>query len=304
MGIRIRFVVLVLGSVAVAALAVAAVQFMDGPGIPLATPTVHRSLITDLLPESEPTPTASEMPTDTETISEGPTLSAWQDYMSARVDLAEAAQRVALLVPESDAQAFLNRERTWRDSVTHVACGVPEQSDSSGDPEIRCATHELSQRVSVLTDRYLLLLNQQAALPSTVGSTEMVPDSTNPEPAAKVSARTEPVLAPRVAPERDQAQPQTTDEVDQPAVRLSGPGPVYPPKMQTVGMNGLVRLRFVVGTNGRAEASSIQVISSTNREFDAAAIKTIRESIFRPAMIRGHAVRQLVEQAVGFSLSG
>lgn len=96
----------------------------------------------------------------------------------------------------------------------------------------------------------------------------------------------------------------TEDQVDDPVRRTGGPNPVYPPAMQTVGIDGSVRLRFVVGTNGRAEPSSIQVVSSTNKAFEPAAIKTIRESTFKPAMMRGQAVRQLVEQNVAFKLAG
>ncbi|MEO8479532.1 MAG: energy transducer TonB [Gemmatimonadota bacterium] len=99
-------------------------------------------------------------------------------------------------------------------------------------------------------------------------------------------------------------QTYTEDQVDDPVRRTGGPNPVYPPAMQTVGIDGSVRLRFVVGTNGRAESSSIQVVSSTNKAFEAAAIKTIRESTFKPAMMKGQAVRQLVEQNVSFKLSG
>ncbi|HET9065333.1 MAG TPA: energy transducer TonB [Gemmatimonadales bacterium] len=96
----------------------------------------------------------------------------------------------------------------------------------------------------------------------------------------------------------------TEDQVDDPVRRTGGPNPVYPPAMQTVGIDGSVRLRFVVGTNGRAEPSSIQVVSSTNKAFEPAAIKTIRESTFKPAMMRGQPVRQLVEQNVSFKLAG
>ncbi len=101
-----------------------------------------------------------------------------------------------------------------------------------------------------------------------------------------------------------EAQILTEDQVDEPVRRTGGPNPVYPQEMQTVGIDGSVRLRFVVGTNGRAEPASIQVVSSTNKAFEPAAIKTIRESTFKPAMMRGQAVRQLVEQNVSFKLSG
>lgn len=96
----------------------------------------------------------------------------------------------------------------------------------------------------------------------------------------------------------------TEDQVDDPVRRTGGPDPVYPPQLQDFGIDGTVRLRFVVGTNGRAEASTIEVVSSTNKAFEPAAIKAIRESIFKPAMMRGKAVRQLVEQNVRFKLPG
>lgn len=96
----------------------------------------------------------------------------------------------------------------------------------------------------------------------------------------------------------------TVDQVDDPVQRTGGPNPVYPEVMRSVGIDGTVRLRFVVGTNGRVESGSIQVVSSTNKAFESAAIKTIRESIFKPAKMRGQAVRQLVEQNIRFSLTG
>jgi protein TonB len=96
----------------------------------------------------------------------------------------------------------------------------------------------------------------------------------------------------------------TVDQVDDPVQRTGGPPPIYPEVMRSVGIDGTVRLRFVVGTNGRVESNSIQVVSSTNKAFEPAAIKAIRESIFKPAKMRGQAVRQLVEQNIRFSLNG
>ncbi|MGD9522270.1 MAG: energy transducer TonB [Gemmatimonadales bacterium] len=96
----------------------------------------------------------------------------------------------------------------------------------------------------------------------------------------------------------------TADQVDDPVQRTGGPAPEYPDAMRMVGIDGTVRLRFVVGTNGRVESGSIQVVSSTNKAFEPAAIKAIRESTFKPAKMRGQAVRQLVEQNIRFSLTG
>ena len=96
----------------------------------------------------------------------------------------------------------------------------------------------------------------------------------------------------------------TSDQVDDPVQPLTGPSPVYPETMRAVGIDGTVRLRFVVGTNGRVESGSISVVSSTNKAFEPAAIKAIRDWTFKPAKMRGQAVRQLVEQNIRFSLTG
>ncbi|HRP08554.1 MAG TPA: TonB family protein [Gemmatimonadales bacterium] len=94
----------------------------------------------------------------------------------------------------------------------------------------------------------------------------------------------------------------TDDEVDEPVQPLRGPEPRYPEVMKSVGIEGVVQLRFVVGTNGRAEANSIQVVSSTNKAFEQPAIDAIRQWRFSPAKLRGQPVRQLVQQNVRFSL--
>lgn len=95
----------------------------------------------------------------------------------------------------------------------------------------------------------------------------------------------------------------TSDEVDEQVQRIGGPDPRYPEVMRNSGVEGVVQLRFVVGTNGRAEANSIQVVSSTNKAFEQAAIDVIRQSRFSPAKMRGSPVRQLVQQTVRFSLA-
>ena len=80
--------------------------------------------------------------------------------------------------------------------------------------------------------------------------------------------------------------------------------PVYPPVLKSAGVEGRVSLRFVVGIDGRPELGTIQVLSSTNKAFESPAIEAIKKSRFKPAKIRGAPVRQLVDQAVRFSLQG
>ncbi|MES2306214.1 MAG: energy transducer TonB [Gemmatimonadota bacterium] len=96
----------------------------------------------------------------------------------------------------------------------------------------------------------------------------------------------------------------TVDQVDDPVQYLDGPQPTYPPVLKGAGVEGKVSLRFVVGTDGRPEAGTIQVLSSTNKAFEAPAIEAIKKSRFKPAKIRGAPVRQLVDQAVSFKLTG
>lgn len=95
----------------------------------------------------------------------------------------------------------------------------------------------------------------------------------------------------------------TSDEVDDPVQPITGPTPTYPPVMKDVGIEGVVRLRFVVSAAGRVEGSSVQVISSTNKAFEQPAINAIKRWTFKPAKVRGQAVRQLVEQNIRFSLT-
>lgn len=95
----------------------------------------------------------------------------------------------------------------------------------------------------------------------------------------------------------------TVDQVDDPVQAIDGPRPAYPEVMRSVGIEGVVRLRFVVGTDGNVEASTVQVVSSTNKAFEAPAVAAIKKWKFKPAKIRGQPVRQLVEQGVRFSLS-
>jgi len=90
--------------------------------------------------------------------------------------------------------------------------------------------------------------------------------------------------------------------VDEPPERLSGPSPRYPEMLRQAGIEGHVTLEFVIDTTGRVEASSIKVLASTNRAFEAPAKDVIRRSTYRPGRVRGVAVRVLVQQSIGFTI--
>lgn len=94
----------------------------------------------------------------------------------------------------------------------------------------------------------------------------------------------------------------TVDQVDDPVQYINGPLPTYPPALRTAGIEGRVTMRYIVGADGKVEESTIQVLNSTNKAFEAPAIEAIRKSNFKPAKIKGTPVRQLVEQVVRFTI--
>lgn len=96
----------------------------------------------------------------------------------------------------------------------------------------------------------------------------------------------------------------TEAQVDDPVAPMVCPEPRYPPALKTVGVTGQVKLQYVVGVNGRAEPGSVKVISTTNPAFADPAVETINKCTFKPAKMKGTAVRQLVEQNVRFTIGG
>jgi protein TonB len=91
-------------------------------------------------------------------------------------------------------------------------------------------------------------------------------------------------------------------QVDDPVQPINIPRPRYPPVLQQAGVSGRVEMEYVVDTTGHAEPNSIRITSSTNAQFEAPAREAILKAVFKPARIRGQAVRQLVRQAMSFTI--
>jgi protein TonB len=94
----------------------------------------------------------------------------------------------------------------------------------------------------------------------------------------------------------------TVIEVDEPVVPLHGPQPVYPARLRAAGIEGLVRLRFVVTATGTVDRTTVVVVRSSHSGLDTAAVRTVLRWRFRPARSSGVAVPQLVEQVIRFRL--
>lgn len=92
-------------------------------------------------------------------------------------------------------------------------------------------------------------------------------------------------------------------DVDSGAVRdPSSAAPVYPKDMEERGIEGAVRVRFVVDSTGRIDLSTIKILDATNESFAREVRSALPDMRFRPAMIGTHAVRQLSEQGFAFKV--
>jgi TonB family protein len=89
---------------------------------------------------------------------------------------------------------------------------------------------------------------------------------------------------------------------DEPAVVLVQRAPRYPPALQAAGLEGRVSVRFVIDGGGRVEPGSLRITSATHAGFEESARKTILETLFRPARVRGRPVRQWAEQAIVYRI--
>lgn len=93
-------------------------------------------------------------------------------------------------------------------------------------------------------------------------------------------------------------------QVEKPAAQVPGTGiPSYPEALRSAGVEGEVRLQFVVDTAGRVEGGSVKVSRATNDLFASAARAAIPRMRFYPAEIGGRKVRQLVELPLTFQIT-
>lgn len=92
------------------------------------------------------------------------------------------------------------------------------------------------------------------------------------------------------------------NQVERAVQVIRGSAPRYPDALKSVGVEGVVVMRFIVGTDGRVESGSISAISSPHKLFTDAVRASLLNTRYRPAEAGGQAVRQLVEQSFTFKL--
>ena len=94
----------------------------------------------------------------------------------------------------------------------------------------------------------------------------------------------------------------TADQVDQPATLNANRkvDVVYPPALFAAGTGGSVVAEFVVDSEGKVEPATIGIVSSTDSELSAAVRAAVERATFRPALLKGKPVRQIVQQPFSF----
>jgi hypothetical protein len=93
-------------------------------------------------------------------------------------------------------------------------------------------------------------------------------------------------------------------EVDSTVRRYEGSaGPDYPPAMLARNLEGNVVVTYVVDTAGLADTTSFKVLLATHPDFATAVFQALPKMRFRPAILRGGKVRQLVQQSFGFRIT-
>src|SRR6059036_879511 len=90
--------------------------------------------------------------------------------------------------------------------------------------------------------------------------------------------------------------------VDEPAAIVTAPPLEYPPALRRAGLQGRVTVQAVIDTLGRAEPASLKVIARPSNAFDQSARAYVLQAVFRPARVKGRAVRVLIRVPVDYRI--
>jgi TonB family protein len=89
-------------------------------------------------------------------------------------------------------------------------------------------------------------------------------------------------------------------EVDQPPNLVRMPVPEYPADLLRREVPGWVQLEYVVDAEGRVEAASIRVLTSTNGDLARAAMAAVKQAVYEPGLMDGARVRVQMTHVVRF----
>jgi protein TonB len=128
-----------------------------------------------------------------------------------------------------------------------------------------------------------------------------LPFSINPKLPSTPNALSLPVQ-PMEMPDRMDVQGIfSVGDLDSPLTVLTRIPPIYPLKAKHRGIEGWVRIRFIVNEEGGVEDTSV-VESNPPGVFDRSVIRCVSGWRFRPGTVEGVAVRTRAETVIRFSL--
>ncbi|NLZ16560.1 MAG: TonB family protein [Desulfobulbaceae bacterium] len=93
----------------------------------------------------------------------------------------------------------------------------------------------------------------------------------------------------------------SSGEIDGALTALKRGQPAYPPSARRRNIEGWVQVQFIVNEHGQPEQIRI-LAAEPEGVFDASVVNSISRWRFRPGMVKGAAVRVLVEQTIRFQL--
>jgi TonB family protein len=73
--------------------------------------------------------------------------------------------------------------------------------------------------------------------------------------------------------------------------------------LKQAGIQARVILRAIVDTTGRVEPTSVRIVRSPNPALDQPAKDWVVKALFRPARLRGQAVRVFINLPVDYALT-
>ena len=140
-------------------------------------------------------------------------------------------------------------------------------------------------------------------LPSATGTLPSEPKPVQDQGGKGIEG-TDPTDQPSSTPVPSEDSVYSILNVEESAVRSEGSAaPIYPPELIEKAVEGSVLTNFVIDTTGRADSTTILILQSSHPLF----VQSVRTAIpgmrFSPAMVRGHRVRQMVEQRFQFRIT-
>ncbi|HEX2092876.1 MAG TPA: TonB family protein [Longimicrobiaceae bacterium] len=79
---------------------------------------------------------------------------------------------------------------------------------------------------------------------------------------------------------------------------------LYPPLLRDAGISGETTLQFVIDAEGKVEAGSVRVVSTSHAGFAEPSVRAAEKLRFRPARVQGRAVRVMISLPIAWKLEG